>query len=229
MDMRISGTGNIPSGEYENVSVRGCGHLYGKVRCLSFSSSGTCRGESIECAEQFKVSGKASFTDNIKAEKIRSSGSLSCDGDMTVCKETSFHGSVKCKKSIKCGHLYLSGTLSVGGDIEAESVKSAGVLVCDGLLNAENIEIKADKVMNIGSIGGSNIIIKRKRFSLITNRRVIVSSSIEGDEISLEYVTCPQVSGRVVVIGKGCKIGLVQYSGKIENSSNSTIGKTEKM
>ena len=53
IDMRISGSGNIPSGEYNKVSVSGSGHLIGKVRCVSFFSSGSSKGEDIECIENF--------------------------------------------------------------------------------------------------------------------------------------------------------------------------------
>jgi hypothetical protein len=83
--------------------------------------------------------------------------------------------------------------------------------------------------MHVESIGGSSIHIKRKRFSVIPKRRVIVSSAIEGDNLTLEYVTCPRVTGRVVTIGKGCVIDLVQYSDSLDISPKAKCGKTEKI
>ena len=230
MDMKIAGKGNIPAGEYNKVTSRGKGHFYGRVKCSSFKSSGTCKGEIIECAGKFKASGRAVFSEDIKAKSIRVSGSLSCEGDITAEDSISFHGGAKCRKSIKCESLSAFGSLCVFGDIEAEKIKTAGVLNCEGLINAESIQIKADKPMNIGSIGGSNIVVKRKLISIFRKRCVTVATSIEGDNISLEYVTCPRVTGRTVVIGKGCRIDLVQYSEGIELKFNKDhLTKTEKI
>lgn len=242
MDMSISGSGKIPAGEYEKVSVSGSGHLYGKVRCLSFSTSGSSDGESVECAESFKVSGSASFSGDVKAKSISVSGSLSCGGVIKADEKISCSGSAKCKNDLKCNQLSVSGMLTVGGDIEAEKVTVDGVVNCDGLLNAESIEIKFDRGMNIGSIGGSKIVVFPKNsikslkklplFSFLVKSAstdVNVSSSIEGDEIALEGVVCPRVTGRVVAIEKGCNIELVQYSEAVEISPEATVGSTEKI
>ena len=242
IDMRISGSGNIPSGEYNKISVSGSGSLYGKVRCVSFSSSGSSRGEHIECTESFKVSGSSHFSGNIEAADIKASGSLNCDGELIASDSLSVSGSTKCGKSIKCERLSVSGVLKVAGDIESETVNVAGVLNCAGLLNAESIEIKFDKGMSIGSIGGSKIVIvsekaikASKRLPLFSSlvksatNGVNVNSSIEGDEVALEYVTCPRVTGRAVAIGEGCNIDLVQYSEDVEISPDAKVGKTEKI
>jgi len=223
MDMRICGKGNVPSGEYQQVSIRGTGRLFGKVRCFTFRASGKSRGESIECAEKFKTAGTASFSEHIKAKQIRAAGSLSCGGDEVTSS------SDERALRIKCDKLSVSGSLGVSGDIEAEHVKIAGVIRCDGLLNAESIELQADKAMYIGGVGGSKIVMRRKRFSIFRKRGITVSTAIEGDDITLEYVTCPKVTGRVVVIGKGCRIDRLEYSEKAEISPKASVRKIEKI
>lgn len=240
--MHISGSGTIPAGEYDKVSISGSGRLSGRVRCSSFSTSGSSKGESIECSEDFKVSGSAHFSESIKASKIKASGSLSCDGELCADKEISCSGSTKCKKSVKSDQISIAGAMSVGGDVEAESVKVSGIINCGGLLNAEDIEIKFDRGMEIGSIGGSKIVILSERsnkipkwlplFSSIAKsnaRTVSVATSIEGDEIALECVTCPRVTGRIVAIGQGCDIDLVQYGEQIEISPDAKVGRSEKI
>ncbi len=229
MDMRISGAGNIPSGNYEKVSISGSGRLGEQVRCVAFSVSGASKGETIECAERFKVSGGAKFLGDIKAKTVRVSGSLSCGGELVATEEIACFGSVQCEKTIKCEKLTVSGSLSAMGDVEAESVETSGTFNCTGLLNAEKIKITADRAMQIGSIGGSKISIGRKRFSLFLKRGVTVENAIEGDEITLEYVTCPCVTGRIVNIGKGCKIGHVQFSEKMETSPKAKVKTREKI
>lgn len=242
MDMRISGSGKVPAGEYNRVSVSGSGSLYGMVRCESFSSSGASHGEHIECSDTFKISGASSFSGDVKANHIGVSGSFSCGGDLVAEEKLSCAGSVKCKGSVKGNQLSVAGALNVRGDVEGEMVKVSGILNCDGLLNAEEIEIKFEKEMEIGSIGGSKIVIFPKYterpirriplFSALTRHAaagVSVKTSIEGDEIALEGVACPRVTGRVVAIERGCNIDLVQYSETVEISSDAKVGRTEKI
>ena len=70
IDMKVRGNGNVPAGEYHEITVRGKGHLFGTVRSKLFSSSGTVSGESIECLEKYKSAGKARFSGYIKAKLL---------------------------------------------------------------------------------------------------------------------------------------------------------------
>ena len=69
-------------------------------------------------------------------------------------------------------------------------------------------------------------------FSSLVKRasgKVQVNNSIEGDEIALEGVVTPRVSGRVVAIGADCEIELVQYSEQVEISPEAEVGRTERV
>ena len=77
MDMKISGSGVIGAGEYDNVRISGSGKVHGPIRCKSFSASGAVDGnDSIECAEAFRVSGSGSFDGSIKAGCIGVAGAF---------------------------------------------------------------------------------------------------------------------------------------------------------
>ncbi len=242
IDINIVGSGTVPSGEYSKISVSGSGRILGNIRCESFSSAGSVKVDSILCDGILKVSGNARFFGDIKALSAKTAGVFKCDGSLEISEGLTFSGSAKCEKNIKCEHLGVSGILDVGGGIEAESVKISGFVNCAGLINADNIEIRFDKGMCIGSIGGSKIVIVSERIIKSIQRLPLLSSLtrsvssfveveslIEGDEIAIECVKCPRVSGRVVAIGQGCSIDLVQYSEDIEISPNATVGRYEKI
>ena len=211
MNMRIAGKGTVPAGEYDKVSISGSGRLFGEVRCNNFSASGSSKGESITCAERFKVSGASSFSGQVKAKNVRTAGSFSCG---TLVAEE---------------QLSTSGSLRVGGDVQAKSVCIAGGLQCGGTLRAESIELQADKQMSLGSIAGGTVRVRRKAVSIFLKRRTTVTAAIEGDTLDLEYVTAPRVTGHKIIIGKGCRIDLVQHSGEIQISPKATVGKVEKI
>ena len=237
MDMKISGSGAVPAGEYGNIKISGSGRLYGRVRCENFYASGSSKGETIECGGEFKISGSGCFLEDVKAGAVSVSGSFSCGGDITADGRIACSGSLNCKRNIKCDIFSLSGSASVAGDIEAETVKASGVLNCTGLLNAEEVSIKFERGMEIGSIGGSRITVLRDRrvgsffnlFSLGRCAGVVRVGAIEGDVIEIENVSAPVVTGRNVKIGSDCEIDLVQYSDEVEISHKAKVGRTEKV
>ncbi len=252
MDMRISGSGSIPGGEYENVRVSGSGKCHGNIKCKSFHGSGAthCTGN-VECEGIFHVSGSGHIDGDIKAGTIHCSGSLHAVGSLEA--ETELHASGSChvgKDCISHGELHASGSLSVDGGIEAERAKVSGKLTCPGLLNADWVEMKmrSRNPSRVGAIGGSRIVIEYShgsdsegggfylfglRFGRVKEESkgkgiiLRVAESIEGDEITLEGVETPLVVGKNIRIGDGCRIGTVRYSGVLEVSEDAAVENQE--
>ncbi len=241
MNVSISGSGTVASGEYEAIRISGSGKLNGLVRCSAFSSSGSSRGAELDCSGAVKVSGSSSFSKSMKAQSLGVSGSLELGGDLRVGQELQCSGSLDCGGSIRCGSLRVTGEVEADEDVEAETVNVSGILDCEGLLNAETLLITGSG-MTIGSIGGSSITIRRPTvmgklakipllstlFKSVTGK-IEVKGSIEGDTVELENVHCPRVSGRVVTIGKDCQIDLVQYSQELQLDPGAKVGKSEKL
>lgn len=242
MDMKISGSGHIAAGEYENISVSGSAKLGGFIRCLSLHCSGSahCEGD-LEAQKNVKVSGSAHFDQNVSAQDIGISGSAVIDGNCTSTKDMQISGSMRCGGDIKGNIIHISGSIRVT-NMEGEDIHISGKLTCPGLLNAENIDIKMfGSTSEIGSIGGSNIRVTVERnhpevtrlISKLLGRHghvgLTVKESIEGDDISLEKVTAKIVTGRTVAIGEGCHIDLVQYSETIEISPDAYVGRQERI
>ncbi len=256
MDMVISGSGSIPSGEYEKITVSGSGKSEGLIRCKDFRCSGSFSGHSdIECEGEISVSGSLKNTGTLTTKELKASGSVKNDGDVTAAKvevsgsfktEGNFYseekirvsGGLRVEGSLKATELKVYGGLKAKGDVEAEKAFLAGGLTCDGLVNAEDvyIDISNYKGSRVGSIGGSKITVEANNSKSFivrlfdkTTSYLEVADSVEGDEISLEYTIAETVTGKNVKIGKGCMIGVVYYSETIETSPDAKIGRCEKI
>ncbi len=240
--MKIAGSGHIPAGEYnDDISISGSGRIDGNVRCNSLSCSGAASSAGdVHCSEKAKVSGSAHFEKSLFAKDISVSGALRINGDCSAENELKVSGGFKCGGSIKCTSLRASGGIRVSQGIEAEDIRISGSVHCDGLMNAEKIEIIFDRTGgDVGSIGGSDIKIYSegrktiKRLPLFSKLAggsgFKVRESIEGDVIAIENVDTPLVVGRIVAIGAGCQIDLVQYSEEIEINPDAKVNKYEKV
>ena len=239
MDLNISGSGQISAGEYDNIRISGSGHAQGMVRCNSFQVSGSANGNELVCVNDLHVSGSGNFSGNVTVGSMEISGSFGAN-NLVARERIGISGTGRSAKSVKCRALHVSGTIRATEDIEAETAAVRGIVDCEGLLNAEDLEIEYRESMHIGSIGGSKIRVyerpgrgRQRRFLFFKwkNRygNVYVKNAIEGDEISLEGVVTPRVSGRVVKIGKNCDIELVQYSESVDIAPEAKVGQTERI
>ena len=245
--MHISGSGHIPAGEYnDKISISGSGRLDGNIRCTSLSVSGSahCAGD-LACTENIVVSGSGHFGGNITSKSMTVSGSTHIGGDLTIKEIVRVSGSVKVGGGIRSGAVHASGVLKVEKGIETEEFRAEGAIDCGGLLNAETVDISMDGRAHsrVGSIGGGEIRVylrksekPKKRqlplFSRLVNgggSNLTVSELVEGDVVALECVKAPTVVGRVVAIGAGCEIGLVQYTEECEIHPDARVERYEQI
>ena len=245
--MHISGSGHIPAGDYKDkISISGSGRLDGNVRCTAFSASGSahCVGD-LACTEDIRVSGSGHFGGSVTAASLSVSGSAHIGGDLTIKEIVRVSGSVKVDGEIKSGAVHASGVLKVEKGIETEEFRAAGAIDCGGLLNAETVDISMDGRAHsrVGSIGGGEIRVylrksekPKKRqlplFSRLVNgggSDLTVSELVEGDVVALECVKVPTVVGRVVAIGAGCEIDLVQYTEECEIHPDARVERYEQI
>ena len=244
--MNISGSGSIAAGEYnEKISVSGSGRLDGNVSCQSLDCSGSVKGSgNVVCSEDAEFSGSCHIDESLSAQNIYASGSLKVGGDLIGDREVELSGEIKCGENLKCEKLICSGSIDVGGEIEAEEIRICGAVKCIGLMNSEKIELDmsgASTKSVIGSMGGSEIKVCNSNGGRLISRLPLlkhivggsgslrVNELMEGDVVTLEYVTAPKVVGRIVTVGAGCNIDLVQYSEKIDIHPGAKVGKYEKI
>lgn len=233
-DYFFSGSGSLPAGNYGRLHFSGTGHLTGDISCAAIKASGSLSAEgSIQCSGEIRTSGSTNCTGDISARSFKNSGSVKIDGGYAG-KSIDVSGSLTVGTDIKSDEVRAGGSLTVGGDCEAEQFFSAGKLSINGLLNADDIEIRLSATPSkVSSIGCERIRVTRRGvLGLAAGLGIqfgpgLTTESIEGDVIYLENVTAKIVRGKEVVIGGGCNIDLIEYSGKCEVSGNSTVGETK--
>lgn len=155
--------------------------------------------------------------------------------------------------NINCRRMEVAGVFSAGGKIKAEEVEVKGLLrskadfsterftvlgavMIDGLLNADNIDIKFDRIGRIREVGGDTVSIRPiynykgsvsrvfdNFMNMFANRRFKIDS-IEGNEIYLENVDVNSVRGENVVVGPNCHVGFLEYSKKAKVHDSAQVG-----
>ncbi|WP_294345256.1 cell shape determination protein CcmA [uncultured Clostridium sp.] len=229
-DMKLSGSGSIVEGEYENISVSGSVKILGNIKARDIKISGSVKGEGsihsnslsvsgsmhinggTEVEENIKISGSAKIGGVVKAKNIKTSGALNINNDVNF-------------EEMKC-----SGSLYVNGNCEGSSINICGQSNISELLSADNIKIVLEGNSSIKEIGGANIKIQRnsnngilKIFSFMKDK-YLEAEVIEGDNIYLEYTNCKVVRGKNITIGPKCKIDKVEYGDNLEVDGNSVVG-----
>ena len=151
---------------------------------------------------------------------MKISGSSSMPGG--AYGRVSISGAGRVNGSLKCEELHCSGAAKVQGGVDcAGELRSSGAVQIGGLLNAETVEISANPAVHIHAIGGGTIRVLQKDTTTFlgifrTSPGCARIGSIEGDNIELEYVEAEIVRGKYVRIGRGCRIGTVEYGENLE-------------
>ena len=237
IDMKISGSSTMPGGEYGRVSISGAGKVQGSLKCEELHCSGAAKVHGdVDCAGELRTNGAGKVDGSARCGSLSASGAFSAQ---TVQVEglASVSGSLRTEQaftadelrasgsleagSVHCRALRSSGSCRVNGDVEAETAVLSGAAEIGGLLNAETVEISANRAVHIHAIGGGTIRVLQKDtttflgiFRTSPGRARI--GSIEGDNIELENVEAEIVRGKYVRIGHGCRIGTVEYGENLE-------------
>ena len=236
MDIRMSGSGVVAPGEYEEVIVSGSCKIEGPVRCGRLRCSGSVHGSGkIECAGTAEFSGSTHLDGELEAASVVCSGSFSC-ADLRASGSAELSGSARLSGGVSGGSVHIGGSTTLEGDIEGESVRIGGAIETPGMINGETVEIFPGR-SSVGAVGGGRITVRgtgigraeKRRFPFFRKVKenietLTVRDSIEGDEIELEYTVCPQVTGKRVTIGSGCRIDRVCYSEECTVAPDATVG-----
>jgi cytoskeletal protein CcmA (bactofilin family) len=236
-DIKISGSGCSNGGKCNNVIISGSGTINGDLECINFKTSGSSKVVGNLKADIIKISGSTKIEGDIEVEDMRVSGSSHITGQVK-CQSVKINGSTRIEGSLYGEEVSITGSAHIEKNCEVESFKASGSFKIQGLLNAGQVIINLGGKSSVKEIGGEHIEI---RVSVIDNfffKKVIdkmfntkgelTTELIEGDEIYLENTIAKIVRGNNVTIGDGCNIGLIEYSGEINISSDSMVKEQKK-
>ena len=165
---------------------------------------------------------------------------INIDSNLIV-KEFKITGEVEVKGNISIEKANIIGLLDVRGECNTENFNMKGTLKISGLLNAGNIDIETHSKCHVKEIGGEKIRIKRGTDTIIKKAikslgvpkdfylGQLITDSIEGDEIYLEYVKAKVVRGDNIEIGPGCEIDLIEYKHILKQHKTSSVGNKRKI
>lgn len=233
-DVRISGAGTIATGTYRTVSVSGSATLTGDIECTDFKVSGGAQGDGALKAESVTIHGALGYRGDAEVERLRVTGTASF-GALKAAEVTT--SGTLAAASLSATTVKVQGLLNVSGDCEAERFVCQGVFAIEGLLNAGAIDITLGGKCSAGEIGGEAVSVRTGVGALKLFMSTLVpawelrltADSIEGDDVRLERTTARAVRGNTVVIGPGCEIELVEYTGEYSASPEAKVKTVRKV
>lgn len=201
-DLSISGIGSAAGGNYRNVSMDGVCKVLADVAAETFNGNGVITARGSVQAKKFDCNGKMKIEGELRSGNARIDGMLRVEG------------------AVQGDQIYLNGMLTSGGDCTAEKLEARGCIEVKGLLSADTVDIRIQGKCEAREVGGEKIRISKAsggRWAWLLKwaiPRLVVefeTDLIEGDEIELENTIASVVRGNRVTIGKGCRIGKVEY------------------
>lgn len=213
-DLVINGIGAAAAGRYSRVDINGVGTLYGDI-----------------VSETLRSNGHLKARGSIAANRLRCDGTLRVEGSLQA-KESKVNGTVKVYGSVSGDKMEVHGLLTVADDCELDHCVVQGGFTIGGLLNAGRLELDIFARCQAREIGGETIRVRKTgskwghlwKWLFPSFSSELHVSVVEGDDIDLEVTTAAIVRGNNIVVGKGCSIGRVEYSGELKIMPGAKVG-----
>ena len=225
----LSGNGETAGGIFDKVVINGSGKVNGHIECNDFQCNGSARVNGNIASQRAIINGSTKVVGNIVSERMEIHGHSTIEGTVNF-EKLEINGHAKIRNSVKGEKLSLEGMVKVEGDCEVEEAYLKGVFTINGLLNADMISIQLHGRSSVKEIGGEKVTVKRENGVLSILEKLLKPFSkelqvelIEGDVLNLEYTKANTVRGNQIVIGPGCEIGVVEYSGDLHISNDAIV------
>lgn len=176
--------------------------------------------------DKVKINGTAQFTGDIQAEQIQINGTAETKSNLQA-EKVEVNGSFHCA-NLDCEKLMVRGMMHASGEINCEKIEVYGSFQAD-TLNAEQVDFSLGGITNIREVVGARVEIRDRlmpafavaAFGPTLSR--FKATLVEADDIYIENTEADVVSGNRVVIGRGCKIGRVEYRETLKVTEGSSV------
>ncbi|MFD0050707.1 polymer-forming cytoskeletal protein [Actinomycetes bacterium NPDC127524] len=231
--LEINGYGSSNGGVFRSVHVNGRGTVNGDIECgyLECNGSGTFKGNIV--SKKTRISGHSTMDGEISGNELKAEGNAKIKKNVQV-EILKVSGNGTFGANVRADSIVIEGRASIAGNCDAEDFYVQGNVKIQGQLNAEKIAIEPFGHCQIAEIGGQSISVKYHHHFFLQwlkpfFNHILTADIIEGDDIALESTKAKIVRGRNVKIGKGCEIGLVEYSGVFEQEEASQVKESRKV
>lgn len=226
----ISGSGKVTGGDYNNINISGRGKVIGDVKANNINVSGMAKALGDMEFREMVISGSFKALGNLNAtENIGVSGRFKGEKNI-VTNRLNIAGYFICLNEINFDLLEFGGYIKCINNCEGRKICGEGKLRIDGLLSADDIDIRLIGQSSINEIGGENIKIKSGKdnnFKLwifnYKQKNQLTCNLIEGDNIEIENTRAKVVRGKNVIVGKNCTIERIEYSGEFKIDEKSLV------
>jgi cytoskeletal protein CcmA (bactofilin family) len=238
-DLKINGSGSSVGGCYDNVAIKGSGKIDGDLFCSVFSIAGSGLVEGSVETSDGKINGSGTIEGNLNAGTFKINGSGKIMGSVTG-DSFAVSGSGTVGENLNVQNVKIEGSVKVGRDCSAEVFTASGTFEINGLLSADEVnirlyhfksraaEIGGEKIsITVGPPAGTNLLKTMINIGLLNPS--LEAEIIEGDDVHVENTTAKVVRGNNVTIGSGCDIGTVEYKGRYEKSADAHVGSEVKV
>ncbi|BBO00368.1 hypothetical protein [Sporolactobacillus terrae] len=225
-DLKIMGETQSNGGKFDKVRTMGECTITGSVEADSCKVMGECSISGDLSCTTFKNMGEVAIGGSLAAKQARLMGQTQVQGHCAL-QQSVVYGELTIAQNVTGESMKVHGMLSVSGDVSLEALGMRGGIQVAGLLNCDTIDmvLKFNTINKVREIGASRVSVKRKR-SLFgpSQPQHLRAEMIEGDQIALEDTEAKVVRGTDVVIGDGCAIDRVEYSGSYLTSGTFQVG-----
>ncbi|MGL5766920.1 MAG: hypothetical protein ACRCX8_14885 [Sarcina sp.] len=221
-----NGIGRYCGGKYEDVNINGIVKIQDDIIAQKMTCNGIAKVNGLVKIANLDIAGILKQSGNLEVENLRVNGKINTMGNI---KFNNLYGvgEVNATVNVVADIVRFNGNLSCGGDFTASEFNvKGGVKNIKGLLNSEIIDIEFMYGGYINEIGGSIVKIKKNRNTKFFNSlksKILKINTIDADEINLEFSEVKTINGHNVIIGEGCFVEKVEYTGVLEISPTSKV------
>lgn len=209
--LKISGSGNVVSGEYADIKISGSGKIDGDIVCENLKISGSCKSLGKIQARTISSSGSFHAKNDISVENMVVSGSCNCDSNVKA-------QTMKIDGSFKTDAAYVNAEyLEVNGSLKNDLEINVGKLEVNGIIKAKEI---VGTEINIWKKCGF-LMFQPKRFSI---NKV---NSITCDILYAKNLNCTRICAEEITLKNNCKVEVVECNGILRIDKNTSINKIE--